>query len=72
MDLQSQGGKRVTSENALPQTTSVRIPHRQPISADVSRGQPDAVRAPVHGQLRFPECTPDARTSYDAVLATGA
>jgi prepilin-type processing-associated H-X9-DG protein len=28
MDLQTNGGKPVTSENAYPPTTSVRIPHR--------------------------------------------
>src|SRR5664280_3164380 len=37
MDLQSQGCKPVTSANAWPTTTSVRIPHKQPTSAGASR-----------------------------------
>jgi hypothetical protein len=37
MDLQSQGSKPVTSENASPATTSGRIPHKQPTSAGANR-----------------------------------
>ena len=37
MDLQTSGGKPVTSENAYPPTTSARIPHRQPTTTNYSR-----------------------------------
>jgi len=37
MDLRTMSDKAVTSENAFPTTTSVRIPHRCPTSAESNR-----------------------------------
>ena len=37
MDLQSMGNKAVTSQNTSPTTTSVRIPHKQPVKVGYNR-----------------------------------
>ena len=49
MDLQSRDCKPVSSGNARPATTSVRIPHSRPTSAESNRTLP--------GRLDLPECT---------------
>jgi len=46
MDLQSQGCKPMTSGNAWPATTYVRIPHKQPTSAGPNRTFRARARSP--------------------------
>jgi len=46
MDLQTMGDNALTSENASPPTTYVRIPHKQPTTADCNRTPQRAIRLP--------------------------